>query len=594
MKISYNWLQSHIAEPLPEPAELAEKIIFGAFEVEEIEQTGNDTIFELKVLPDRAHDCLSHQGIAKEISGLLGLTFKKSTYPNIESVPTQLSVNIETDLCRRYVGRIIRNITITESPEWMKVYLESIGQKSINNIVDATNIVMYDCGQPTHAFDVQKMDKEKIVVKTIDSEIVITTLSNEEKTLQSGEMVISDGINNLAIAGVKGGNHAEVDTKTTDILIEVANFDPTIVRKTARRLNILTDSAKRFENELTPEIAEQAMQQLSALIKEICPNAIFEDIVDVYPKPVQQGHVQFTTEYIAQKLGIEIDSETITEILARYRYEFAEENGTFTVAIPFERIDITDAHDMVEEIGRAFGYNKIPAQLPKLDQKSIIHPEYAKILAIRNDLVQKGYHETMTYSFRKKGNYEVARGPVGKSALRKNLIDGLTESYELNRLNKDFLEIDDMQVFEIGTVFEKDGENFHVAYIDKKQSKEMTLDAYIQENNLSISDEYVLPEIQIDKEFVPWVDYPCMSRDIAVWVPEGTTYEIIQEIITTNAGEFLIKGPRLFDTFSKDEKTSYAFRMVFQAKDRTLTEEEVTTPMQKITEKLAEQGWEVR
>ncbi len=597
MKISYNWLQSHIAEPLPEPAELAEKIIFGAFEVEEKEVVGDDTIFEIKVLPDRAHDCLSHQGMAREIAGLLGSQFIDPTEKFIipESQSTKLEVNIQTDLCRRYSARIIRNVKIGPSPDWIVKHLESIGQKSINNIVDATNLVMFDCGQPTHAFDIKKLESEKIIIKIVDSETVITTLSNEEKILQSGEMVIADEKDILAIAGVKGGNHAEVDQNTTDILIEVANFDPTTVRKTARRLNILTDSAKRFENELTPELVNYAMRELSATILEMCPDAIFEDIVDVYPNPTKQQHVQFSTRYIAQKLGTDISSENIVNILTQYHYEFAQEGDTFTVGIPFERIDITGAHDMVEEIGRVYGYNNIPATIPELSQKPTIHKEYAKILAIKNDLIQKGYHEVMTYSFRKKGHYEVARGPVGKSALRKNLIDGLTESFEMNRLNKDFLEIDTMQFFEIGTVFENSGEVIHVAYIDKKQTKECTLDEYIREHNLKVSDDhYELMNTKISGEFIQWSDYPCMSRDIAVWVSDDSLANEIQNIIIENAGEFMVKGPRLFDTFSKDGKTSYAFRMVFQAKDRTLTEEEVSSPMQKITEKLTEQDWEVR
>lgn len=595
MKISYNWLQSHIAEPLPQPAELAEKIIFGAFEVEEMEQVGDDTIFELKVLPDRAHDCLSHQGIAKELCGLLGLTFEKSNYPNIESVPTKLIIDIETNLCRRYTGRIIRNITIADSPQWMKGYLESIGQKSINNIVDATNIVMYDCGQPTHAFDVQKMNKEKIVVKTVDSETIITTLSKEEKILQPGEMVISDGINNLAIAGVKGGSFAEVTSQTTDIMIEVANFDPVSVRKTARRLNLLTDSAKRFENELTPEKVAHAMDQLSTLIKEICPNAIFEDIIDIYPNPVKQGHVQFSTSFIKNKLGVDISSDNIANILTQYQYEFAQELDVFTVAIPFERIDIVSPHDMVEEIGRSFGYSNIPATLPVLTNQIQINIDFVKISAIRSDLISKGYHEVMNYSFRKKGDFEVVRGPVGKSALRKNLLDGLKESYELNRLNKDFLEIDDMKVFEIGTVFQKKGEEIKVAFINKKESLEMTLDEYIIKFSIEISNStYNLNIKSITHKFKPWSEFPCISRDIAVWVSESTTQEEVFNIIKENSGELLVKGPRLFDTFSKDGKNSYAFRMVFQATARTLIESEITDIMENITKKLQDQNWEVR
>ncbi len=598
MKISYNWLQSYITETLPEPEKLAEKIIFGAFEVEETEQVGNDTVFEIKVLPDRAHDCQSHYGMAREVAGLLGLTFKDTNeyFKSIDGSVTDLKIDIQTKLCRRYMGRIIRNVKIGPSPDCVKNYLEAIGQRSINNIVDATNLVMFDVGQPTHAFDAKKIYGNKIVIAAVDQETNVPILSGESKQLQAGEMVIMDDKNILAIAGVKGGTKAEVDENTTDILIEVANFDPVSVRKTARRLNILTDSAKRFENELTPERADLAMRELSALIMEMCPDAIFEQVVDMYPNPVVQGHVQFSTDYINTRLGTDMSTETITQILTSYNYEFAEDSGVFTVAIPFERIDITGPHDMIEEIGRAYGYNNIPATLPKLTTAPEINSEFAKICAIKFDLISKGYHEVMNYTFVKKGDYEVARGAVGKSALRKNLTDGMKESYEVNRLNKELLEIDDMKIFEIGTVFAKSGEEFHVAYADKKGISEMTLDEYTEKNNLEISNSsYDIPEVTSNlQNFVMWSEYPYIARDIAVWVPESVSTDIVENLIRANTNDLLMKGPRLFDTFTKDGKTSYAFRMVFQSNTRTLVEQEITDIMNKITASLQNEGWEVR
>ncbi len=596
MKISYNWLKWYV-DPLPNADELAEKIIFGAFEVEEKEIIGDDTIFEIKVLPDRAHDCLSHRGIAHEIAGLLGSRFIDPTEKFVvpPSHPTQLQVAIQTEKCRRYAACIIRNVKIGPSPEWVVKHLESIGQRSINNIVDATNLVMFDCGQPTHAFDAKKLANEKITIRTVSENdtLVIPLLSNESKELQPGEIVITDEKNLLAIAGVKGGTKAEVDDRTVDIVIEVANFDPVTVRKTARRLNILTDSAKRFENELTPELVPYAMRELSATIAEMCPDAVFEDIVDIYPNPVQQRHVSFTTDYINKKLGITITENDVTTILDRYEYEYAQDSGTFTVAIPFERIDIVGQHDMIEEIGRAYGYEKIEAQLPIITKKPEINTVFAKISAIKSDLVTKGYYEVMNYSFVKKGDYEVARGPVGKSALRKNLADGLKDSYELNRLNKELLEIDDMKVFEIGTVFSKAGEEFHVAYADKKGIIEKTLDEYINENNLLV-DEYILPETSPVATFTMWSDYPYIARDIAVWVPESVSDSEISEIIRNHSTNLLVRGPRLFDTFTKDGRTSYAFRMVFQSFERTLQEEEISLIMTTITTALQNNGWEVR
>jgi phenylalanyl-tRNA synthetase beta chain len=619
MKISYHWLQSHIAEPLPQPAELAEKIIFGAFEVESTEQVvlnteGNtsssdeqdtDWVFDVKVLPDRAHDCLSHQGMAREIAGLLGLTFKKSFSSDHmpAAVPTNLKIDISTDLCRRYMGRIIRNVHIGPSPDWMKNYLTAIGQRSINNLVDATNIVMFDLGQPTHAFDIKKINQEHIIVKQLEIEAPLTTLSGEEKVLMPGEMVIASHDNTsqqdilLAIAGVKGGNYAEVDEHTTDIMIEVANFDPVSVRKTARRLNILTDSAKRFENELTPEKATEAMLQLSMLIAEICPDAIFEEVVDVYPHPLAQRHVQLSAAYLGARLGVAITPQDIARILQNYGYEFAEEGENFTIAIPFERIDITGPHDMIEEIGRAYGYHNIVATLPILGKSAEVNEVFAKIIAVRTFFASQGYHEVMNYSFVKKGGFEVARGPVGKSALRNNLSEGLRGAYEMNRLNKDFLEIDEMKIFEIGTVFLKEGEQIHVAIADKQGIVEKTLDAWIQEKGIVIGELPYIDPLTIpsfEKGFTAWSEYPSMTRDIAVWTPAEITAEQVQSLIHDHAGSLVVKGPRLFDTFTKDDRTSYAFRLVFQSPERTLVEDEVNRDMANITQALQGQGWEIR
>jgi phenylalanyl-tRNA synthetase beta subunit len=202
----------------------------------------------------------------------------------------------------------------------------------------------------------------------------------------------------------------------------------------------------------------------------------------------------------------------------------------------------------------------------------------------------------MNYTFVKKGDFEVARGAVGKSALRKNLTDGMKDSYEMNRLNKELLEIDDMKIFEIGTVFPKSGEEFHVAYADKKGITEKSLDEYISENNVVISDTvYDIPEISANlQNFVMWSEYPYIARDIAVWVTEGVSVDAVSDIIKQNAGELLMKGPRLFDTFTKDGKTSYAFRIVFQSNTRTLIEQEITDIMNKITTSLQIKDWGVR
>jgi phenylalanyl-tRNA synthetase beta subunit len=560
MKINYNWLQSYIAEPLPAPIELAEKIIFGAFEVENMDEIeAGSTILDIKTLPDRNHDCLSHQGVAREVAGLLGLTLNDmSQYYKIpDAVPTQLQVQINTPLCHRYMARIVRGITVGTSPDWVVEHLQSIGVTSVNNIVDAYNIVMYDCGQPCFISDLKSLNNNTLSVDSV----------------------------------VYPYNQVPTD-QTTDIVLHIGNFNATAVRKQSHELNIPADVTKRFENEITPELCSYAMTELSALVAEMCPEAVFEEIVDMYPSPVSQSHVVFTMDYINTKLGTTLSSTDISGILDRYAYEYAQEGDTFTVAVPYERLDITGPHDMVEEIGRVYGYNNITPQM--LPVTPVVQNDtYTKIQAIRADMISKGYYEVYNYTFTKKGDYEVARGPVGKSALRTKLLPGLEISYEMNRLNKDFLEIDNMKIFEIGSVFPSTGEVVHVAWMDGKQKFEMSIDEYVTTNNLSPETVLELPGFN-NVQFTEWSDYPGVSRDVAVWVPEGVTMESVQDIINKHTGQYLVRGPRLFDTFTKDGKTSYAFRMVFQAQNKTLSESDITPIMENIYTALRDAGYEIR
>lgn len=593
MKISYNWLQTYIKEPLPEPKALAEKIIFGAFEVEnadDLEKLGNgDVIMDIKVLPDRAHDCLSHYGVAREVAGLLGLTLIPIDFRSHMSVEGDIKVSIETDLCRRYIARKIVNVAVGPSPEWLVTRLESIGQRSINNIVDATNYIMYSYGQPIHAFDYDKITNGKIIVRPANEGEQITTLDGKLVTLTPSELVIADSEKALAIAGVKGGNAAEVDTTTQNIVIEVANFNPVTVRKTAQKLNILTDSAKRFENELTPQLAGTAIHLITDLITEIAgghPNFP----VDEYLNPVTQQSVVISTDYVNCVLGTTISIEEIFEILKRYHYEFAELSGDFTIAVPFERLDITGPHDMVEEIGRAYGYDRISATLPDIDFKPMSHELFSKISSIKNDLASKGYHEVMNYTFTKKGDFEVARGPVGKSALRTNLSDGLAKSYELNKQNADLIGVTEMKIFEVGTIFLKSGEYIHVAFADKTGIKEMLIDDYLLDRKEDLS----VVVSQETGKFIPWSEYPFITRDIALWISSETSPQEVLLLIKKNATDLSVREPRLFDTFTKDGKTSVAFRLVFQSFERTLENSEVDIIMENIYTIVREKGWEVR
>ncbi|MES2930597.1 MAG: phenylalanine--tRNA ligase subunit beta [Patescibacteria group bacterium] len=630
MKISYNWLTSYVPD-IPEPNRLADLFTYHICEVESVEKLPNgDFLFDLGILPNRAHDLLSHQGVARELAGLLGIQYKDPTvlYKTPASAPTQLAVEIKTEKCRRYSARIIRNVKVGPSPEWVVTHLESIGQRSINNIVDATNIVMHDCGQPTHAFDLKKITNYELQITNAKEgeELKLVGREGIVAKLKDSDMVISSGGKTLALAGVKGGFDSGVVDDTTDILIEVANFDPVSVRKTARRLGLLTDSAKRFENDLSATLCDFGMLELSALLVEVFPDAVFEDIIDIYPAKEEKRTLSFSSAQIQKRLGIKISAEDIKKILTDYRYDFttsedkisgprvnspdaeilSPDSVKFSMTVPPLRLDLTGSHDMAEEIGRVYGYDKIIPQLPEIDFIPKQNEKYLKIIEVRNQLLSEGYREVMTYAFANTGDIEVLASASDKRFLRTNLTDGIKKSYELNKLNAPLLNDPETKIFEIGTVFKNGGESVHVAYANKKEIKEMKIDDFIAPS----SDDFSGPRVgspdhekssedsaysdSIFKAFKPWSMYPFIVRDIAVWVPEGTLPETLAEIYKEFGAEILRGDPVLFDQFTKDGRTSYGFRLVFQAFDRTLTDDEVNGIMGTITEKISSLGWSVR
>lgn len=610
MKISYNWIKSYVPD-IPEAEKLADIFTYHVCEVESVEKLSDgDYLFDLGILPNRAHDLLSHVGVARELSGLLGVPFKDPTpmYKTPESKPTNLKVEIDSPSCRRYSARIIRNVKVGPSPEWVVKHLEAIGQRSINNIVDATNIVMYDCGQPCHAFDLKKLVSEKIVITNSNAQVDFPVVGRDgiiAKLIES-DLVITDGEKNLALGGVKGGLDSGISDSTTDIVIEVANFDPVSVRKTARRLGLLSDSAKRFENDLSPTLCDFGMFALSALLVELFPEATFEEIVDIHPHPQKERVVSFTSGYINNILGISIPEEEIENILVKYGYLYTKKEGEYIIIAPPLRLDLLGAHDMAEEIGRVYGYDKVKPQLPKINFTPNKNEEYEKILQTKESLINGGYKEVMTYAFANTGEVEVLASASDKKFLRTNLSDGLKKSYELNKLNAPLLGMKEIKIFEIGTVFKNDAEEIHVAWNEKEKITEVILEKFEESfpqvlgspssstrpdhsENLSSNFSDAASEI-----FKLWSVYPFITRDIAVWVPEGTEENILKQIYQEFGSELLEGEPQLVDTFSKNGKVSYAFRLIFQSHDRTLTDEEINTIMSKITEKIGEMGFEVR
>lgn len=618
MKISYNWLKWYIPE-IPEADKVADILTYHLTEVEGVEKLPNgDTVFDVNILPNRAPDLLSHSGMARELAGQLGLNFNDpdKIYKIPESKSTKLEIKLETEKCNRYMGRIVRGVKISPSPEWVVTHLESIGQRSINNIVDATNLVMYNCGNPTHAFDLSKIVGENIVVRNANEgeELKLVGREGIVVSLKNTDMVITDGEKTLALAGVKGGFDSGVSDTTTEILLEVASFDSATVRKTARRLGILTDSAKRFENNLSSSSCNFAMKELSALISEMCPEAVFEDIVDVYPNLEAQKTVKFTTEYISKMLGLEVSSQTIEKFMHDYSFGYANdfEKGEWTVTVPLLRRDLDTRNDMAEEIGRWIGYDKVVPTIPKLSFVPKANVVFENIQKAKDILIADGYREVFTYGFTNKGDIEVLASASDKNFLRKNLTDGMKESFNLNKLNAPFLGLNDVKIFEIGTIFSGDKEEIHVCFANKKEVKEMELNEFIslsatsevlskKSSDLLAEEKGKLGQTIFEStsdsasvSFKTWSTFPFMTRDISVWVPENIEADVLRDIYKEFGTELLIREPQLVDKFTKEGRTSYAYRLVFQSYEKTLTDEEINVIMSNITEKITSLSYTVR
>jgi phenylalanyl-tRNA synthetase beta subunit len=356
---------------------------------------------------------------------------------------------------------------------------------------------------------------------------------------------------------------------------------------------------KRFENDLTPEHASYAMRELSGLMLEVFPDAVFEDVVDIYPVRQEERQITFTAPFISKKLGVEIGGDEIEKILKNYTFVYERNDESFTITPSHLRLDLQIPEDMVEEIGRVIGYDRALPILPAKNKEVVHSEEFLKIQAVRNHLLSLGYNEVKTYAFRKKGDVEVARGVGDKSALRKNLTDGIKESYELNRLNAPLLGLSEVKIFEIGTIFTKDGEFVHVATADKKGVIENTLDEFwktIDNSHVTFDSNKngVNSQWSHVKSFKMWSQYPFITRDIAFWLGGNTSQEDIEKLLNENKNALVVKGPTLIDSFTKDGRTSLAYRFVFQSYEKTLTDEEVGGEMEKITKTLESLGCEIR
>ncbi len=463
MKFSYNFLQSFFENKLPEPKKLGDFLMMHFFEVEEVKKFKNDFIIDIDILSSRAGDCLSHLGVAREISAITGLKYKfpkNNIKEDKEEIFGRVDVEVKND-CNRYTLRGIKNIKVGESPSFIKKRLEACGIKSINNVVDIGNYVMLETGQPLHAFDADKIEGSKIVVRKAKKREKIVTLDEKRYELDDNILVIADEFSPVGIAGIKGGIVPEIDNNTKTIYLEAANFDSKIIRKGSKELGIRTDASIRFEHGIPLEFTEIAMDRAVSLICEIIGGEVLKGSIDYYPEKKEEKEIDFDVEKVRNFLGVNIPLRNIEKILKDLEFKVQRNENLFYVTVPYFRLDVLGKEDVIEEIGRIYGYENIESEMPKEIVNPVSESSSFSIIEKTRDIWSSlGFNETYNYSFvneersaifEKRDLLEMEK-PVSLEFkyLRPSLFPGLLKNLEENE--NIFSEI---RMFEIGKVFMK-------------------------------------------------------------------------------------------------------------------------------------------
>lgn len=444
----------------------------------EIYEANSDSVIEIGLTPNRP-DASCHIGCARDLHAVTGeaMTLPKSTFsPSTETLGDDVKVTIkDSDKCHRYVALKVNNVTISESPNWLKQRLSAIGVRPINNIVDVTNYVLHEMGQPLHAFDYDLLKSKHITVQSFDKETKFTTLDDVERKTPAGTLFICDGDNPVALAGIMGGQNSEINDKTTSVLIESAWFEPVGIRKSSKKLTLQTDSSYRFERGVDPQITRKAAIRCAELIAELAGGTIQDGIVDSIAKEYEERKATLRFDRITKILGTEIPQERTKDILHRLGFEIKEQNGALECTIPSWRPDVNTEIDLIEEVARIFDYNNIP------------NPDHLIIRDIRPIPLRERFREKVRQTLRGQGYREIytnsllpesfaattddsklirTLNPITRdqSIMRPSLEYGFLRSVAYNSKRK----IPSVRFFEIGDVFEKTDKGRFVEGVDER------------------------------------------------------------------------------------------------------------------------------
>lgn len=463
MKISLDWLKDYVDINLP-LALLIGKLDMIGLMVESWEEKDQDIILEIETYANRP-DTLGHMGVARELAAGLGLALKdkKISLAEIDQNTSDLiDVQIlDEDLCPRYCGTVIKDIQVRPSPEWLRKRIEAMGLKPVNNIVDITNHVLFATAQPIHAFDLDKISGREIIVRRARKKEFFKSLDGAQLHLSPEMLVIADEKKPVALAGVIGGEESAVSETTQNVFVESAYFDPVSVRKTSKEIGLQTDASYRFERGADIAFAPQAAQLAASLLSQL-GGKVTKGTIDVYPKPRKIKEIILRQQRIFDLLGVVITEDFVRKTLESLGFQVGiHSSGVWRIRVPFFRVDIEREADLIEEIARFYGYDRIPTVVPPLKIiESAPNKNRERIQKLRNLLFHHGFDEVLNFSFSdpekeaKLGARRKAieiRNPVSAKAslLRTTILGGLLETAVWN-INRG---IEGIHIFEIGDIY---------------------------------------------------------------------------------------------------------------------------------------------
>jgi len=635
----------------------------------------DDVVLEINVTPNRA-DCLSHFGLAREVSVLFDRPLKTKDTSSLKNNKEQRAIQIDlkdSDQCPRYRGCMVYDVEISKSPDWIKKRLETVGLSSINNVVDITNYIMMDTGQPLHAFDSEIISGDSIIIRKAEKGESFKSLDGTVYKLFGGELVITDKDKVLALAGVVGGENSGVTNKTKSVFLEAAYFTPETVRKTSRALGIDTDSAHRFSRGIDQSNTDKAMNYALLLLQDLAGGSVSEKVYEAYPKPYTPNEISVGLDFLNKKLGLFLEAKTVEDIFSRLDFEVkSTSKDHWTIKPKAFRHDISIKEDLAEEVGRLVGYDNIPELLPAVvSQPQKKMGSYENFSRLKKHCVGLGFKEVIHYNFygstdeiswhkdiksaglltkgddvriknplssdsslmresavpqfiancvrnQRLGNTEGRIFEFGKShykvegkfgesnilslglwsktlsqvELHKELLGALNKvlslwSIKSFKLNEGAISSSVLHP-KLTASLNVEGKNVGIIYaLHPRLVKEQKLT--VEYSGLEIDLDVLLKGQPRPKKFKEFSRQPIVQRDFSFVIDDSFDFAKIEKEVK-NLSKDYFKGLRLVDEYRDeklgDSKVSLTVRASFQAKDKTLGEDEIKTLHSKILEKF--------